>query len=170
MGFPLPKVGFPPPTLKRFRYSYSWNRFQLSRNSFFRTNFRSLQKVQYLKLNFWLKSVLLEFPKASTYVVPKNTDVSGRRISSQFCRQKFCFSTGLTHSEVLLCQSQTYRIGLRTLNLLFRVDVDHTQCDQKKLLNVNKSSPKKISVDFDTFTKIALECGRFVQINCCQRL
>ena len=25
-------------------------------------------------------------------------------------------------------------------------------------------------LDFDTFTKIALECGRFGQINCCQGL
>ena len=25
-------------------------------------------------------------------------------------------------------------------------------------------------IDFDTFTKIALECKRFGQINCCQRL
>ena len=25
-------------------------------------------------------------------------------------------------------------------------------------------------LDFDTFTKIALECRRFEQINCCQRL
>ena len=25
-------------------------------------------------------------------------------------------------------------------------------------------------IDFDAFSKIALECGRFGQINCCQRL
>ena len=25
-------------------------------------------------------------------------------------------------------------------------------------------------IDYDTFTKIAEECGRFGQINCCQRL
>ena len=25
-------------------------------------------------------------------------------------------------------------------------------------------------IDFDTFTKIAQECGRFGQINCCHRL
>ena len=25
-------------------------------------------------------------------------------------------------------------------------------------------------IDFDNFTKIALECERFGQINCCQRL
>ena len=24
-------------------------------------------------------------------------------------------------------------------------------------------------IDFDTFTKIALECGRFGQINCCPK-
>ena len=35
-----------------------------------------------------------------------------------------------------------------------------------------KKSPKKLPkmIDFDTLTKIAEECGRFEQINCCQRL
>ena len=44
----------------------------------------------------------------------------------------------------------------------------------KKSPNLYKSCPKndltrKIK-DFDPFTKIALECGRFGQIICCQRL
>ena len=46
--------------------------------------------------------------------------------------------------------------------------LDCDQCDQKKLPNVYKSCPKMI--DFDTFTKIASECGRFGQINCRQML
>ena len=48
------------------------------------------------------------------------------------------------------------------------------QCDQKKSPNVYKSCPKndftRKVIDLETFTKIALECGRFGQINCCQRL
>ena len=45
---------------------------------------------------------------------------------------------------------------------------------RKKLPNVYKRCPKndltRNMIDFDTFTKIAWECGRFGQINCCQRL
>ena len=39
---------------------------------------------------------------------------------------------------------------------------------RKKLPNVYKSCPKMIN--FETFTKIAWECERFGQINCCERL
>ena len=39
---------------------------------------------------------------------------------------------------------------------------------RKKSPNVYKSCTKMI--DFETFTKNAKECGRFGQINCCQRL
>ena len=163
MGFPLPKVGFPPPTLKRFRYSYSWNRFQLSRNSFFRTNFRSLQKVQYLKLNFWLKSVLLEFPKASTRQVPESLDI---RSSQKYWRKwKTYFITILSSKVLLLDGVNAFRGStLRVSNVSNRTSdfelVVQGWCGShtvwpEKLLNVNKSSPKKISVDFDTFTKIA---------------
>ena len=55
----------------------------------------------------------------------------------------------------------------------FSVIFVRTQCDQKNSPNVYKSYPKIISlqmIDFDTFTKIAKQCGRFGQINCCQRL
>ena len=41
-----------------------------------------------------------------------------------------------------------------------------TSVTRKKSPNVYKSCPKMI--DFDTFTKIALECGRFGPINCCK--
>ena len=48
------------------------------------------------------------------------------------------------------------------------------QCDQKKSPNVYKNCPRMISLEkwwiFDTFTKIAFECGRIGQINCCLRL
>ena len=48
------------------------------------------------------------------------------------------------------------------------------QCDQKKIAKCLQNLPKndfnrKIK-DFDTFTTIAYECGRFGQINCCKRL
>ena len=43
-----------------------------------------------------------------------------------------------------------------------------TSVPSKKSPNVYKSCPKM--KDFDIFTKIALECGRFGQNNFCQRL
>ena len=47
------------------------------------------------------------------------------------------------------------------------------QCDQKKLPNVFKRLPKKDftgkMIDFDTFTRIAKECGNFGQNNCYRR-
>ena len=39
---------------------------------------------------------------------------------------------------------------------------------RKKSLPKNDFTRKMI--DFNTFTKIDLECGRFGQINCCQKL
>ena len=48
------------------------------------------------------------------------------------------------------------------------------QCDQGKVAKCAKKLPKndftRKKIDFDTFPKIADECGRFRQINCCQML
>ena len=48
------------------------------------------------------------------------------------------------------------------------------QCDQKKIAKCLKKLAKndfaRKMMDFDTFTKIAEECGVFGQIYCCQRL
>ena len=35
---------------------------------------------------------------------------------------------------------------------------------------MSKNDFTRKMIDLDTFTKIAYECGRFGQINCCQRL
>ena len=52
--------------------------------------------------------------------------------------------------------------------------ITHDQCDQKKFAKCLQKWPKngftRKMLDFDTFTKIAKECGSFGQINCCQRL
>ena len=37
-------------------------------------------------------------------------------------------------------------------------------------IEVAKKDFTRKMIDFDTFTKIAGECGRFGQTNCCQRL
>ena len=48
------------------------------------------------------------------------------------------------------------------------------QCDQKKIAKCLEKLPKRDFTrkmnDFNTFTNIAQECGRFGQINCCQML
>ena len=53
----------------------------------------------------------------------------------------------------------------------FRIECSVTRL---KLPNVFKKMPKndfnRKMTDFDTFAKIANECGRFVHINCCLRL
>ena len=60
------------------------------------------------------------------------------------------------------------------LHLIGCIFVTFFQCDQKKIAKCLSKLPKNDStwkmIDFDTFTKIAYECGRFGQINCCQRL
>ena len=48
------------------------------------------------------------------------------------------------------------------------ISVTRKNCQMSKKLPKNDFTRKMI--DFDTFTKIALECGRFGQINCSQRL
>ena len=49
----------------------------------------------------------------------------------------------------------------------------YMQCDQKKkvaksLSKLPKNDFTRKNKDFDTYTKIAHECGRFWQNNCCQ--
>ena len=58
------------------------------------------------------------------------------------------------------------------MHMQFGVSV--RQCDQIKIAKCLKKLPKndftRKMIHFDTFTKIAKECGRFGQIYCCQRL
>ena len=52
-------------------------------------------------------------------------------------------------------------------------DTHPNKCDQKKNRQMSKSCLNDFTrkmIYFNTFTKIAYECGRFGQINCCQRL
>ena len=51
-----------------------------------------------------------------------------------------------------------------------RLETVRPEKNRKCLLKLPKNDITRKIMDFDTFTKIALECGRFGQINWCQRL
>ena len=80
----------------------------------------------------------------------------------------------LTERQLRVFPQSTYRTLHHSIKQMSNSWKGVQQCDQKIIAKCLQKLPKndftRKIIDFDNFTKIALECGRFGQINCCQRL
>ena len=96
----------------------------------------------------------------------KNLEGAQSRLASRVIDQQIVIVTGFS----ILDEPCTINFQL---SVVIVVGEGWRQCDQKKiarcLLKLPKNDFTRKVIDFDTFTKIAKECGRFGQINCCPK-